>query len=535
MFKKYFISLLSLIVLCIIAGSYSVYIGQDVNFDLMNYHLYTPYAFLHGLGARNLIPAGIHSFFNPLPDLYFHFVFWTFFNYPKWLAFFMGIPYGVLIWLSYFLAKDFFEGHDYPRFLATCTAATVATAAGILVQVGTTTNDIPLAILSTCALRLGFKFIKTPSRPLYAYGAAFIAGAVAGMKLTSSPFCVALTVAIFIHFKSCRISFKTFLLFALCGVGGFLLTNGYFMWENWHLYHNPIFPYYNHFFKSPYFEPVYVTDVRFFPKNIYQWLFYPFFWAFKPARLCTEDYMQDPRLACAFLAVFIFIGLFIKKRCKTNIRLTVSLVAYLVVGYICWLKSFSMLRYGVMLEVTSSLLLVVLCANLFKGKWAGYASLFVLGGLIYGLYIPDYQHNPFDKQAIVFTDKPTVEDNSLVFLMVQPGSYLIPFLNPNASYMGGFVARKEDYPKDQQKEVALINNLPEQYLQFHFEDWQRRKIAEHDGPLYIVSLYGPIITNPNALARFGLKGDFKKCRPFTTNITIYSLKLALCPVEKIPH
>ncbi len=299
------------------------------------------------------------------------------------------------------------------------------------------------------------------------------------------------------------------------------------------MYHNPIFPYYNQFFKSPYFDPVYVTDVRFFPKNIYQWLFYPFFWVLKPARLCTEDYMQDPRLACAFVAVALLCWLLFKKWCKTNVRLTVSLVVYAVVGYIAWLKSFSMLRYGVMLEIASSLLLVTLCANLFKGKWAGYASLFVLGGLTYGLYIPDYQHNPFDKQAIVFTDKPTVEDNSLVFLMVQPGSYLIPFLNPKASYMGGFVAHKEDYPKDQQKEVALINNLPEQYLQFHFEDLQRKKIAAHEGPLYIVSLYGPMITNPKALARFGLKGDMKKCKPFTTNITIYSLKLALCPVEKI--
>ncbi len=76
---------------------YSIWLGIDVNFDLLNYHLYNPYAFLNGKIGQDLFTAGVHSTLNPLPDLYFYWVFFTFFNSTKWIGFFMGLSYGVLI------------------------------------------------------------------------------------------------------------------------------------------------------------------------------------------------------------------------------------------------------------------------------------------------------------------------------------------------------------------------------------------------------------------------------------------------------
>ena len=43
--------------------------GQDQNWDLLNYHLYNPYALLHGLEGKNIAPAQIQSFYNPILDV----------------------------------------------------------------------------------------------------------------------------------------------------------------------------------------------------------------------------------------------------------------------------------------------------------------------------------------------------------------------------------------------------------------------------------------------------------------------------------
>ena len=47
--------LLALSVLAL--GALSLWLGQDLNFDLLNYHYYTGYAFLHGRTFRDVAPA----------------------------------------------------------------------------------------------------------------------------------------------------------------------------------------------------------------------------------------------------------------------------------------------------------------------------------------------------------------------------------------------------------------------------------------------------------------------------------------------
>ncbi|MGN0023990.1 MAG: hypothetical protein ACI351_00980, partial [Candidatus Avelusimicrobium sp.] len=39
---------LLLLLLCLAGGAFSLAGGQDVSWDLLNYHLYTPFAFLNG-------------------------------------------------------------------------------------------------------------------------------------------------------------------------------------------------------------------------------------------------------------------------------------------------------------------------------------------------------------------------------------------------------------------------------------------------------------------------------------------------------
>ncbi len=535
--KSFFVYLPSILLLAGLmtaSGLYSIWLGIDVNFDLLNYHLYNPYAFLNGKVGQDVFAAGVHSALNPLLDVYFYWVFFTFFNSTKWIGFFMGLPYGVLIWLVYQLARKIFRHTLYPKTYAALAALIGCTSAGIISQVGTTTNEIPLAIFHILAFWAILNAIQNTHKTYWLYISASIAGAAAGLKLTGAPFCLALTAVLLCYINRFEKPKRAFLLYTLCGIGGFLLTNGYFMWQNTVLYGNPVFPFYNAIFHSPYFDPINVTETRFFPTHWLQWLFYPFFWAFAPAQYVAEDTVQDCRLALFLIALVVWGALIIKNRLGgVKKEEALSLLVYCATGYVIWLVEFSILRYAAVLEALCGIVLLGACASIRKKRWGLYTALLLVGISGWGYKAPEWHHEMFWEQAVLFDEKPTVEDNSLVFFMHLPSSYLAPLLNPKATYMGGFKSNPAEYPEKFQKSAAMRNNISAQYYHFHFEELQRKKIAQHDGPIYIISVDWPMLLNPVTLARFGLRGKRENCKRFSNNFTIYSTDLAICRVEKL--
>ena len=525
-----------LLVLCLIAGLYSVSLGQDINFDLLNYHLYTPFAFLNGHLFTDVAAAGIHSFFNPLPDLYFYFLFQLFFDFPRLHAFFMGVPYGVLLWCTYYTVQEIFDGQPQGRPLAWLAWLIGCTGAGILCQIGQTTNDILLANGIVISLWLAVKFIKHSSEKHYIYWAAGLAGLSAGLKLTLAPYCVALTALLLLQWKRMSRPGRVFGVFSLCGVAGFLLANGYFMWKWYQLYDNPLFPYYNHIFRSAYFDPVYLTDFRFHPNTVWKWLFYPFFWAVFPSKVASEWFMKDMRLAGLWLAMLGWAVAWFYKRNTSFSVLWKSLVVYSVVGYGGWLLSFGLVRHGIVLEILSGIMVVGLIGYWVPKRYSVLAATGILGLFVLTTQSQEFYHNPFDKQLIVFENKPKIEDNSLVFFMAVPLAYLAPLLNPHATYMGGVIYPVEQYPDELKPFVKRLNTLPREYLHFHFEDLQRQAIASHQGPIYVISVAWKGMVSPTTLARFDLQGDPKDCRPFSTNVQMYlPSKPVICRVYKIKN
>lgn len=531
---KSFVCALFLPLLLMAAGGlFSVYVGQDVNWDLLNYHLYNPFAFLHGKIGQDFMGAGVHSCLNPLPDIYFYFLFKFFFNYPRLIAFFMGVPYGLLVWTVYLLSKEIFAKTTYPRALSVAAAAIGVTAAGVVSQIGITTNEIPLAVLNILALWLVVRFIQGKSSKRGIYAAAFLSGLAAGLKLTAVPYCLALFAALLMCRKQLVRPAKTIFLFALFGAAGFLLADGYFLWKWYTLYENPVFPYYNQIFHSPYFDPIFVTETRFFPKTLLQWIFYPFYWAFSPNALVSEIPLQDMRFSVLLVGLFIWAVLAVCRRLKTlGERPLLAVAVYFAVGYILWLIQFSILRYAAVLEVLSGILLVGVIYRFVQTRWCLYGAWLLFSLLVFWYEAPDWRHEDYFDQAVVFDKKPQVEDNSLVFFMHLPSAYLAPLLNPKATYMGGFLYHPEDYPPHEQQRAEKRNNIQPQYLRYHFEEAQRQKIAAHKGPIYLISIDWPELVNDNALKRFGLQGKLENCTPFMTNWTIYSPRLAICRVEK---
>src|SRR5262245_35908281 len=60
---------LAVLVLCGTSSLLATVVGKDVNWDLFNYHFYNGYAFLTDRAHKDIAPAQLQTFLNPLLDV----------------------------------------------------------------------------------------------------------------------------------------------------------------------------------------------------------------------------------------------------------------------------------------------------------------------------------------------------------------------------------------------------------------------------------------------------------------------------------
>src|SRR5215472_10998963 len=81
---------------CAGAGLLSVILGPDNYWDLRYYHLYDPWAYLHGRYLYDIGPAQEQGFLNPTADfLLYGLVSSSLNNFPRLVAFVMGAVHGI--------------------------------------------------------------------------------------------------------------------------------------------------------------------------------------------------------------------------------------------------------------------------------------------------------------------------------------------------------------------------------------------------------------------------------------------------------
>src|ERR1700736_2041522 len=98
------VHILLLILLLVLSGLYGVYLGADRSWDLLNYHYYIPYAFLHARLGFDIQPAPAQTYLNPLLDLPFYVLIRQFNDYPRFVGFVQGATNGVGLYCIVVLA-----------------------------------------------------------------------------------------------------------------------------------------------------------------------------------------------------------------------------------------------------------------------------------------------------------------------------------------------------------------------------------------------------------------------------------------------
>lgn len=486
------------------AAGASLWLGQDANWDLRNYHYYNAWALLNGRWAIDIAPAQLQSFHNPLPDLPFYFLarHWT----ARAVAIALAMATAIAAYFLVRIAVRLFAGESAARLRrVTCIVAAVAIgvtgAAGVAV-IGSTMNEWP-----STALVIASVYLALRGRIAWA---GFLVGCAAGLKLTYAVFAVGL-VAGLVTYGPWRERTRRAARVAAFIALGLLVTHGPWSAFLWHVHGNPVFPYFNGVFRSPDELPVGLHDDRFGPRTLLQALAFPLYFARGHNDLVSSVGFRDYRLATLWVVGLLCLARALLRREWPGPPWRLVIVFFLA-AYLAWMALFGIYRYVIALEMLSGVLIVAGVLYLARSPRLAYAVMIMLTALLVGTT------RKMGWERIAFGERyfevavPAVEDGALVVLAPHhPMAYAAAFFPGRVRF------------------VAPWNNLLVPGQASGLAHAAAGAIARHEGPVYLLDAAVETPETRVLLEGFRLARD--SCRPVRSNIDADALRL--CRLRRV--
>jgi hypothetical protein len=504
-------------------GVLALCLGQDANWDLRNYHFYNAYAFLHQRLDYDVAPAQVATYYNPLFYIPFHEAVLRL--PPMLVGFLLGALQGLNFPLLFAIVRNVMAGEPAtPWWRGFLIALIGVLGAANISELGTMFGDNLTSLLILGALWLllaNFRKLTAPGMPgalLPVITAGIMIGLAAGLKQPAAAFAVGWCVAMLFLPLPLAQRIKLAFVFGVGVLAGIAGSGGYWLYEMWSRYGNPLFPYFNHIFQSPMASIADYRDARFLPGSLVNALLFPFIIVLDPHRT-AEIPFRDLRLPL-FMVLLAAAGLYALltkargrlapsaapaapavalARHKKLFLLIGSLVAYAV-----WLKIFAIYRYLMPLEMLAPLGIWLLLDTLPWRKPAkNYAALGCLVLLLVTL-------RPGNWGRISWADDyfgvkpPALADPARTMVLmtgVDPMAYVIPFFPEPVRFL-----RIQSYFTG----PSATPNGSDRLMQ--------RLIAEHRGPLFVLYRIYEEKQCRNALQAYGLTIDSNDCRAFTPHI-----------------
>jgi hypothetical protein len=485
--------------------------GMDGSWDLRNYHYYNGWALLSGHLGRDMLVAQVPSFYNPLLDVPFAWA--AGFMPARLLAFLLGSLHGADFILLSMLGETLLGELDQRRrfLLAALLAAAGCAGAVALSEIGTVFYDniTSLGLIGSLLL-LAQRWDRIFGGAKWdAFLAGLPIGLAFGLKQTMIPFLGGIGLALLLTLPGTpwrRIG-ATFWF----GLGALVMTvagGGYWMAHLWTEYGNPLFPYFNQIFHSPWGQAGDYRDIYYQPQDWLHWLFFPVYFTFN-SRTAAEVPFFDARVLALFLLIPLapLVGAFKKPR-------TALLLATIAIAYLGWLKLFSIYRYLVVLEMLAPLAVMLICDALppRKGRLIGLCIVLLLCA---STRPANWIRFPFANRAVE-VELPPIDDpaHSLVIIAGhEPLSFLIPAFPEGMR----FLRIDSTFTNPDQTDV-LFNKV------------MKQQIEAHQGPF--LALFIPIEQHDvvKRLGNDGLTLVTEACRSVTSPIGAGAY--SLCPVER---
>ncbi|MCC7124477.1 MAG: hypothetical protein IT178_06500 [Acidobacteria bacterium] len=445
--------------------------GQDLNWDLLNYHFYNPYQWLEGRLDRDVHVAGLQSYHNPVLDL------------PLSLAERLGVPpivffstlaafHGLALWAVHVIATRVVP----PAFariapiVGVCAALLAATAAGYRSLIGSSMGDDTVATLVLLALMVLVDEAATGDdpRPRRLVLAGVLGGLAVGAKLATAPAAVGLGVAALAFRGTWRQRLVRMAAVGAGGVAGALVTGAWWAVLMQQHFANPFFPYFNQVFASPFATVESLADGRWLVHDARHLLFLPFYWLWDQT-LVSEPVMRDGRIALLFLTLAVAAVAAILRR--SNPRTTpaaspafVLVCVFAVVTYVVWLRLFAYYRYLVPVELVAGVIVAGCLARIARHPRVFLALLLpVFFAAAVHTHAPDWGRAPWSSSYFGIDRGGLAKyANATMVMWGMPQGYLVPFFPASTTFIrhfsnGGLNGQTAFWPRIE----TAVNATPE--------------------------------------------------------------------------
>ena len=511
-------------------GLLTLALPMDANWDLRNYHYYNAYAFLAGREGYDLLVAQLPSFFNPLIDLPF------FLAVQAWPARLVGFALGTVQGLNilplYGIARAALritpEGRC--RLVAAAAALLGMTGAGALSELGTTFYDNVVSLGPLAALWLILRdHAGLREAPLRAtWFTPVVAGLVSGIAvgLKGPVVTIAAGLCLAFLFARARLARRLGLAF-LFGVGtglGMAASSGYWMLHLWRAYGDPIFPFYNDIFGSPWGLAKDYREVFYIPANWLVRVFFPIAYLVDP-HLTGEAVFRDLRILACFVLIPLAGLAALRRRSRraepapplSALPETQYLLAALIIGYVLWVLLFCIYRYLIVYEMLAPLAIMLSIGLLpLRPRTRALAAAAALALVIVTVEPADWGRVPWTEKWVMATPPKLADSDHTLVLIAghEPLAYLIPFFPPTVRFLrihSGFTGPYE------------------RATRFNVE--MHRIVDGHRGPLY--ALFNPNETGfaNTHLRAYGLAIDASACQSVPSNIGY--LAYSFCALKRL--
>jgi hypothetical protein len=511
------------LLLAVLLAGYAVHRGPDAGWDLLNYHIYNPFALLNKPRGTDLVPAQLQTFLPPTLDVVPYLIRTRLDGHPALADALLAVPSVVpaLIALRIGLLLLPAGAAAAPlRILPVLAALGFGlTGAAGLPTTGTSMSEMPGA----CFLLAGFWILlrevatATP-RPWPVLAAGLLLGTGVGAKLTLAPYALA-ALAGFLLWSGAGLAARMAEAVRL-GAGALLgaLAAGGAWWG--HLLDttgNPLFPFYNNLFRSPLLPPASMRDDRFLPRGVWQSLSYAFQWGFGEVRLISEYPVRDPRMALACIAAVAALVQLLRQWRAAPDRRAGYFLTFMAVSYALWEAQFSILRYLAPIELLSGFLILLAVRPMLVAPRPRIVATAALAALAIGVTAytryPDWGRARADGHVASLNSEVLPREGMLLLLSPEPMGFVAAFASPALRVVG------------------VNNNIVRPGSETLLARRVEAAVRGFAGPLW--GLHGPSASAASIAAVLGYYGlvIIGDCVNVTSNLLPAPLRL--CPLDRM--
>jgi hypothetical protein len=484
-------------------------LGKDFAWDFRNYHWYVPYAFLNGRMDTDIAVAHQATYYNPFLDLPFYLLAT---HLHAWIALgVLGFVQGANIAPLYVIARSILLIENR-RLVAGIISFLCMTGSLTIHLAGTTYYDNVMSVFVLSGLALVISRRRELDSGTLSQGAAiaafsgFLIGSAVGLKLPEAPYALGFVATLLMLSGDFRHRTTRVCAGAAGGGIGVAVFAGFWMVKMAHLTGNPLFPYFNEYFRSPLALHASYRDMRFIPRRLDTQLLFPLLFSID-WRVADDLPFQDIRVGVAYIIVVctLIMRLIWRQPTKPIVdrNAAFALIGFAGVAYVAWLKVFAIYRYILLLEMLAPLLIV---ASIMLWPLSQRARVVLAGTLIIAslttMKVSIDGRMPTTDPYVQVTVPPIPHPNDTMILMtgIEPMGYLaasFPKTIPIVRIDGWMIQPGDGSQLTQEA---------------------RKRVAAFQGDLFVVFKGAETARSREALSAYGLAPAPGACRNIVSNL-----------------